>query len=95
MERIVKVTAHPEWNLEVIFSDGTRGIISVKDQLFGPVFEPLKDPTFFNRVAIDEFGTICWPNGADLAPDAIYGQLRMTNQLAPVGFSRSRPLDRP
>ena len=47
-------------------------VVSVKDRLFGPVFEPLRDPAFFCLVSIDEFGVVCWPNGADLAPDALY-----------------------
>lgn len=41
----------------------------------GPVFEPLKDESLFNQVSVDEFGAPCWPNGADLAPDAIYAEL--------------------
>ena len=39
---------------------------------FGPVFEPLNDPETFRQVRIDEFGVVCWPNRADLAPDALY-----------------------
>ncbi|MGB9624055.1 MAG: DUF2442 domain-containing protein, partial [Phycisphaerae bacterium] len=65
MERVVSVKTLPDWRLEVAFSDGTRGTISLKDRLFGPVFEPLKDPAVFAQVRIDEFGVICWPNGAD------------------------------
>jgi hypothetical protein len=26
----------------------------------------------FARVSLDEFGVPCWPNGADIAPDALY-----------------------
>lgn len=43
MERVVSVKTLPDWRLEVAFSDGTRGTVSLKDRLFGPLFEPLKD----------------------------------------------------
>jgi len=31
------------------------------------MFEPLKDPAFFARARVDEFGAVYWPNDADLA----------------------------
>jgi hypothetical protein len=46
------------------------------------MFEPLRDPEFFSRVGLDEFGVICWPNGADLAPDALYQNLLKKRQQA-------------
>lgn len=76
MEKIKSVKALLEYKLEVEFMDGNHGIISLKDRLFGPVFEPLKDPKLFSQVAVDEFGAICWPNGADMAPDAVYQKIR-------------------
>lgn len=82
MERVVTVKALPEWKLEIEFSDGTRGVVCLKDSLFGPVFEPLKDPQFFATATVDEFGAICWPNGADLAPDALYEEIKSAAQVA-------------
>ncbi|MGH7136075.1 MAG: DUF2442 domain-containing protein [Pirellulales bacterium] len=76
MDRVVEVIPLPNYRLQVRFEDGTSGVVSLEDQLFGPVFEPLKDVSFFEQVSIDEFGAICWPNGADLAPDALYDDLR-------------------
>ena len=37
------------------------------------LFEPLRlDPDLFGQVKVDEeLGTITWPNGADLVPDAL------------------------
>jgi len=58
--------------LEVVFTDGTRCTVAMENRLFGPVFESLRDPDLFSRATVDEFGAICWPNGADLAPDALY-----------------------
>lgn len=64
------------FQLRVQFEDGVSGVIDVSERLHGPVFEPLKDPDVFSKVDVDEFGAICWPNGADLAPDAIYEELK-------------------
>ena len=82
MEQIISVIARPDWKFEVAFSDGTHGAVSLKDRLFGPVFEPLKDPQLFAQVTVDEFGAVCWPNGADLAPDALYEDLRLKMRVA-------------
>ena len=75
MPRISQVAALGGHHLHVEFDDGTAGEIDLSDRLFGPVFEPLRDETEFNKVTVDEFGAIAWPCGADLAPDAIYQRL--------------------
>jgi hypothetical protein len=46
--------------------------LDLSSRLFGPMFEPLRDATYFARVKLDEFGVPCWPNGADLAPETLY-----------------------
>jgi hypothetical protein len=74
MQRIVSVRPLEGYELEIAFSDGTRRNISLKDRLF----EPLRDVSLFQQIIVDEYGAVCWPNGADLAPDALYEQLRAT-----------------
>ena len=37
----------------------------------GPVFEPLKSVKYFRRFFLDGW-TIAWPNGTDIAPEALY-----------------------
>ncbi len=76
MARLTKVAARPRHQLYVEFSDGVRGQVDLSDRLFGPVFAPLREETLFEQVSIDEYGAPCWPNGADLAPDALYELLR-------------------
>jgi len=76
MYKLVSVTAMDGYKLDVHFDDGVSGIVGLKERLFGPVFEALKDPGVFAQVVVDEFGAVCWPNGADLAPDALHEQLK-------------------
>jgi len=53
------------------FDDGTEKYIDVSQWFKGPVFEPLKDPKLFKKFFI-EGGTLAWPNGVDIAPEALY-----------------------
>jgi hypothetical protein len=82
MPRIIFVRVLSDWRLEIRFDNGVSGIIALKDRLFGPMFEPLQDPAFFARVDLDGFGSICRPNGADLAPDAIHENLSKVSAIA-------------
>ena len=82
MPRVISVEPLQNCRLAVRFDDGTEGVIEMQDRLFGPVFEPLKDPAIFQQVFIDEFGAVAWPNGADLAPDALHERLRSTAEIA-------------
>ena len=64
-----------DYQVEVVFNNGRQGIADLSSALKGPVFEPLKNPAEFAKLALDdELETIVWPNGADLAPEYIYFQ---------------------
>ena len=82
MPRVISVQPLENYRLAVRFDDGTDGVIEMQDRLFGPVFEPLRDLAVFQQVFVDEFGAVAWPNGADLAPDALHERLRTTAQIA-------------
>ena len=61
------------------FYDGTAGEIDLGPELWGEVFEPLKDPAVFSQFKIDPlFHTLVWPNGADLAPEFLHDNIRVT-----------------
>lgn len=60
------------------FSDGIEGEVDLKDELFGEVFEPLKDKEFFKQLALHpDWLTIAWPNGADFAPEFLYSAIQV------------------
>jgi hypothetical protein len=79
MEKILRVKVSGEYKLDIEFTDGASGTIDLSSRLFGPVFEPLRDPVLFAKVQLDAYGAVCWPNGADLAPDALYRSI-VSNQ---------------
>ena len=60
------------------FRDGTCGEIDLEPELWGEVFEPLKDPGFFRSFKVDpECHTIVWPNGADFAPEFLHDNVKV------------------
>ena len=74
---VVEVRPLGGHRLFIRFEDGVQGALNIADFVrFDGVFEPLRDPARFAEVRVDRgLGTICWPNGADLAPDVLYARL--------------------
>jgi hypothetical protein len=70
---VIGVTYLENYRLRLKFSDGVVKDIDLKNELYGEVFEPLKDIEFFKQVAVNsETNTIEWPNNADFAPEFLY-----------------------
>lgn len=60
------------------FNDGAEGEIDLKNELEGEVFGPLQDQSLFKTVRVDpELQTIVWQNGADLAPEFLYENMKV------------------
>lgn len=80
--RIRSVQPLEGFALRLEFDDGTDREVDLESELWGPVFEPLRnDPRLFRQVRVDEeLGTIVWPNGADLDPDVLHGDARPAPQ---------------
>jgi hypothetical protein len=78
------------YRIRLRFADGRTGEIDLADQLWGEVFEPLKDPAVFKRFRVDrEMNTIAWETGADLAPEYLYERTAQP-ALAADGAARRR-----
>ena len=61
------------YELHIEFNNGEAKKVDLSGELSGEIFEPLKDPTFFKQVGVnEETNTIEWPNGADFAPEFLY-----------------------
>jgi len=70
--RVTAVEVIPPHALRLTFDDGLTRDVDLADELWGPMFEPLKDPAFFAQVSVDH-GTVVWPNGVDLDPLVLHG----------------------
>lgn len=76
--RVTKAEYVDGYTIHLSFSDGTEGDVDLKDELYGEVFEPLKDISLFRGFTVHpEFHTLCWPNGADLAPEFLYEKVQV------------------
>jgi hypothetical protein len=59
--------------LSLEFADGVAGEVAFDGREWRRVFEPLRDPEYFDHVVVDpEIGMIAWPNGVDMAPEPLY-----------------------
>ena len=62
--------------LSVTFRDGLTGEVVFTSDSFGKeVFAPLADFDLFRQVYLDDH-VVCWPGEVDLAPDAMYDDIR-------------------
>jgi hypothetical protein len=77
---VIGVEVSGEYRLRLTFDDGTIGEVDFTGRQWRGVFEPLGDPDFFARVAVDaEAGTVTWPNGVDIAPEPLYAEARQNS----------------
>lgn len=80
--RVLEVIPQEGHRLWLRFHDGLCGIVDLESELWGPMFEPLKDLKLFRQATVHpELETIAWPNGADLAPEFLYRAAQ--EQVAP------------
>jgi len=84
---VVRVEALEGHLLRLGFDDGREGSVDVAAVVgsFRGVFAPLSRPSYFRRVRVDSgLGTVCWPNGADIAPETLRDALSHVTRKKPV-----------
>ncbi|NTV67898.1 MAG: DUF2442 domain-containing protein [Chlorobaculum sp.] len=60
-----------DYKVWLSFNDGTQGEVDLESELYGEIFEPLKDVAFFKSFTL-EGHTLSWSNGADFAPEFLH-----------------------
>ena len=65
-----------DYKLKLEFNNGAEGVVDLRSELYGEIFEPLKDKRLFKQVRLTS-RTIEWPNGADFAPEFLYDHAKI------------------
>ena len=68
--RVVAAEYVREYKLRLSFNDGAVEVVDFSRWLHGEIFQPLANKREFKRFFIAG-GTVCWPNGADIAPETL------------------------
>ena len=77
--RIIDARYVEGYTLWIRFNNGLDGEVDLKDELWGPMFVPLKDPQTFRKFKVHpELHTIVWDNGADFSPAFLLKTLHAT-----------------
>lgn len=77
--KVTQVEVVPPYGLRLTFDDGVVREVDLTDELWGPMFEPLKHPAYFAGVVVDH-GTVAWPNGLDLDPVVLHGDIEPSDR---------------
>ena len=82
MIKVAKIKHLGGHRLRATFSDGMGGEYNFTGVVdgSGPMMEPLRDPTYFARVFVED-GVPTWPNGFDIAPGWLRREIEVTGSL--------------
>jgi hypothetical protein len=70
---VVRFELLENYKIHLWFDDGLERTIDFAPILFGPLWGPLRDLQLFQQVSlVPGFGTLEWPNGADIDPTVLH-----------------------
>ena len=76
--KVIEAEYLHDFVIHLRFADGAEGDVDLSQELYGEMFEPLKDIETFKQFSIHpDFHTLCWPNGADITPEFLYEKARI------------------
>ncbi|MGB9365652.1 MAG: DUF2442 domain-containing protein [Xanthobacteraceae bacterium] len=89
MVDVVSVKPLGGYRLHVRFSNGSEGThdFSALVRERGSALEPLREEGYFTRVFL-ELGALTWPNGYDMCPDWLRGEMEAAGELTSMAAGR-------
>lgn len=93
---VIEATIVKDYTVVFVFDDLKKGVVDLRPFLGKGIFKELLDPNKFRQMKVDaELGTICWPNGADIAPDRLYAEAMLSeDQLSGVTEPKQKHNDK-
>jgi Protein of unknown function (DUF2442) len=71
-----------DYRIKVCFADGLEGLVDMKNMIRSRgagVFRALRDPSLFSQAYV-QLGAVTWPGELDLAPDAMYDEIKANGE---------------
>ena len=87
---VVRAEYRDGFRIRLTFNDNSERTVDFRPWLDGPIFEPLKNPKYFQRFSLDG-GPVAWPNGADIAPETLY-EANVQQKRTAKRVRRAKPL---
>jgi len=79
---VIRAKYESGFRIHITFNDNVQGTVDFQSWLEGPIFESLKDRSYFQQFFLDG-GTVVWPNGADIAPETLYEAVKLADAARP------------
>ena len=89
MYKIINVKVLQNFQLELEFTNGKKGVVDLSHLVGKGVFTLWDDYKKFENVRIGTSGELIWSDQIDLCPDSLY--LQMTNQKPEELFPSLKP----
>lgn len=89
---VTQVRASGPYSIHVRFMDGLEGEVDLSRMILAStagVFAALRDQSQFEAVHVTD-GVVCWPGGLDIAPDAMYTELKARGRWSIPPFPHPR-----
>jgi hypothetical protein len=91
MHYVIDASYVGEYKLKIQFENGEIRLVDLSNHLDGPIFEPLKDLSYFRQFKVNhDVDTVVWPNHADFAPEFLYDIGELVSEPLPSADTGER-----